>query len=114
MSKDSVQAIDEVLCDSGEAPLGIEEGFQLETVGNIGGRALDKACLTNVVVVRVGKAYYVAEYLFEIRKVSKKEARDVALTFGDPCEVNDCGQAGLRCKCGASHCDEHPHTEESR
>lgn len=80
------QKIGEVLCDSGgEFDLEPRLGEDLREVLDRAGRALDGACLTNVVVVQAGGKVLVGEFGFAFREVSEAEGRRIAedLNFGE-------------------------------
>lgn len=80
---DLIVKIDEVLCDSGESPLSAEPGDPLGALRVTGARMLDSACLNNVTVVRAGDKFYAGEFIYELREVTRAEAKEIADSFKD-------------------------------
>lgn len=84
MKKISKRKIESVLRDAGESEFNLSRGQTLRDALDTGARMLDKACLTNALVLRDYKGrHYVGEFSFVLHPVSKKEALRVAENFAN-------------------------------
>ena len=71
--------VSEVLVDSGDGPFELKKGTSLSEVIRLAATILDAVYLNNVLLLRGSDGrYYFGEFLFELRPVSAKEAKEIA------------------------------------
>jgi hypothetical protein len=73
-----------VLVDSGEMEFDAAVGAPLSKVVEQGGRWLDGLCLNNLLLVEGSDGqFYLGEFAFELRRVSRRQAERMAKEHGN-------------------------------